>query len=107
MNRMTRTNKSLHLFMAIALVAVTASATPAAATQTSQALAICVSRGPDCQVTNKGGGYQICVNNTGGKQCVNCPNLTQKDQTCSVAKRGTSLGVTGILQGRNKAKARN
>jgi hypothetical protein len=75
---------------------------PAFATKTSTALAICISRGPDCSVTNKGDDYQICVNNTNGQQCVNCGNLAQPTdkQTCSVArigKPGPHLGVAGLL----------
>jgi hypothetical protein len=75
---------------------------PAFATKTSTALAICISRGPDCSVTNKGDDYQICVNNTNGRQCVNCGNLAQPTdkQTCSVArvgKPGSHVGVAGLL----------
>jgi hypothetical protein len=75
---------------------------PAAATQTSQALSICVSRGTACTVTNKKGGYEICVNNTGGRQCVQCPALTSSDQTCTVAAagKGSVSGVTAILRGK-------
>lgn len=89
--------------MAMAFCAATAFLTgPAAATDTSKALTTCVSRGPDCTVANKNGGYEICVNNTGGKQCVNCPALTAKDQTCSTALRGgrkSIFGVQSVLQG--------
>jgi len=101
-NKMSTTYKKVYLIIATALVAITASATPAVATQTSQALSICVSRGTDCTVSNKGGGHEICVNNTGGKQCVNCPALTAKDQTCTVAKTRSVSGVTGILRGGKK-----
>jgi hypothetical protein len=89
--------------LTVTFVIATAALTgPAVATQTSQALSICVSRGTDCTVSNKGGGHEICVNNTGGKQCVNCPALTAKDQTCTVAKTRGVYGVTGILRGGNK-----
>ena len=84
------------------VIATTALTGPAFATQTSQALSICVSRGTACTVSNKGGGHEICVNNTGGKQCVNCPPLTAKDQTCTVARTKSISGVTGILRGGNK-----
>jgi len=84
------------------VIATTALTGPAFATQTSQALSICVSRGTDCTVLNKGGGHEICVNNTGGKQCVKCPALTAKDQTCTVARTKSISGVTGILRGGNK-----
>lgn len=63
-----------------------AAAMPAFATKTGMALAICISRGPDCTVANKGDNYEICVNNTNGKECVTCGNLAQPSdkQTCSV-----------------------
>ena len=80
----------------------------AAATTTGQALGICVSRGPDCTTTNKGDHLQLCVNNDGKQQCVNCPNVGESGN-CSVA-RGTGqgskinvLGVGAILRGVNKA----
>ena len=102
--------KTIFSTMAATFVVITVALTwPAAATQTSTALAICVSRGTDCDVKNKGGGYEICVNNTGGKQCVNCPALTSSKQTCSVAARtgkGTVSGVTEILKGGNLRRAR-
>jgi hypothetical protein len=85
------------------LLAIATSSIPAAATQTSTALSICVSRGTDCTVTNKKGGYEICVNNTGGRQCVQCPALTESNQTCSVAKgaaKGSVTGATAILKGK-------
>ena len=70
---------------ALSLVLLAASA-PAWATRTSTALGICISRGPDCSIANKGDNYEICVNNTDGKQCVSCPNLAQDKQECSVAR---------------------
>ena len=77
----------------------TASASaPAWATRTSTALGICISRGPDCSIANKGDNYEICVNNTDGKQCVSCPNLAQDKQECSVARtdKGTPAPTTGV-----------
>lgn len=78
---------------------------PAWATRTGTAIGICVSRGADCSITNKGDDYLICVNNTDGKQCVSCPNLAQPadKQECSVARTdaGTpprpGLGVASLL----------
>lgn len=92
---------------ALAFITVMAAgAVPAFATSTSKALSICVSRGTDCAVSNKGGGYEICVNNTGGKQCVSCPALTSSNQTCTTAakagKRPTAFGVETILQRTSK-----
>ena len=95
--------KTVIATLTVTFVIATAALTgPAVATQTSQALSICVSRGTDCTVSNKGGGHEICVNNTGGKQCVNCPALTAKDQTCTVAKTRNVSGVAGILRGGNR-----
>jgi hypothetical protein len=78
---------------------------PAAATDTGTAIGICTSRGPDCTITNKSdGGYHICVNNSGGQQCVDCPPLMGSgSSSCSVAAaKGKPKGTTveGIL---NKA----
>jgi hypothetical protein len=88
----------LHIIPLTFIVTLMAPAAPAFATQTSQALAICVSRGLDCTVSNKGGGHEICVNNTGGKQCVQCPALTAKDQTCTVAaKSSTGKRITATV----------
>ena len=77
-------------------------ATPAFATDTTAALGLCVSRGRACSIANKGDNYEICVNNTDGKQCVSCPNLAQDKQTCSVARTGEggerpNVGVAGLL----------
>jgi hypothetical protein len=91
--------KSAYRSAALGLILALALPWPQAfATTTSQALSICISRGTDCSVTNKGGGHEICVNNTGGKQCVNCPALTAKDQTCSVAakKAGGKKDIAGV-----------
>lgn len=79
-----------------------ATSIPASATRTSTALGICVSRGADCSIANKGDNYEICVNNTDGKQCVSCPNLAQDKQECSVARTGKqprtpTIGVAGVL----------
>lgn len=90
---------TLSLTIAVTFVGLAALIGPASATTTGQALGICLTRGTDCSVTNKGGGHQICVNNTGGKQCVNCPPVNAKDSTCSVAKTRSVTGVTGILKG--------
>lgn len=86
---------------ALAFAMLTASS-PAWATRTSTALAICVSRGADCSIANKGNDYEICVNNTDGRQCVSCPNLAQDKQECSVARTGKDMlppttGVAGLL----------
>ena len=74
------------------------------ATKTSTALGICISRGTDCTVANKGDNYEICVKNTNGTECVSCGNLAQPSdkQTCSVqrtAKPGQKpyLGPAGLL----------
>lgn len=81
-----------------------ATAMPAFATKTSTALGICISRGTDCTVSNKGDNYEICVKNTGGTQCVSCGNLGQPSdkQTCSVARTagkpvGPHVGPAGLL----------
>jgi hypothetical protein len=86
---------------ALSLVLLAVSA-PAWATRTGTALAICVSRGADCSIANKGNDYEICVNNTDGRQCVSCPNLAQDKQECSVARTGKdtpppTTGVAGLL----------
>ncbi len=75
--------------LATALVIATASLTgPATATDTGQALGICLSRGTDCTTSNnRDGSLHLCVNNTGGKQCVNCPGVG-KSGDCSVAITG-------------------
>ena len=87
--------------IAIALFAASASAW---ATRTSTALGICISRGPACSITNKGDDYEICVDNSDGKQCVSCPNLAQPadKQECSVARTDKGVpepkvGVAGLL----------
>lgn len=85
-------------------LAMTALSGPASATSTSTAIAICVSRGPDCSIANKDGQYEICVNNSGGQECVNCPHLMESDQTCSVARTGPdgtreTSGVVTLLAG--------
>ena len=75
--------------IAITIAAVTIPSGPATATGTGQALGLCVARGPDCSVTSKAdGGYTICVNNSGGQQCVNCPPLmgSGSEGSCSVAQ---------------------
>jgi hypothetical protein len=97
-----RTNILLHI--AAMFVVLFAVATPASATNTATALGICISRGQDCTITNKGDNYEICVNNTDGKQCVSCPNLAQPSdkQTCSVARTGKGgvgpqVGVAALL----------
>jgi hypothetical protein len=72
----------------IALAVATMPSGPAAATGTGQALGLCIARGTDCTVKSKAdGGYTICVNNTGGQQCVNCPPLmgSGSEGSCSVA----------------------
>lgn len=88
------------------VIATAALTSPAVATQTSQALSICVSRGTACTVSNKGGGHEICVNNTGGKQCVKCPALTAKDQTCTTARTRNASGVVDVLRGVAKTPLR-
>lgn len=78
------------------IVTLAAPATQAFATSTSKALSICVSRGTDCSVSNKNGGYEICVNNTGGRECVQCPALTSKDQTCTTALKVGKKPIAGV-----------
>lgn len=92
----------LFLRIAVSAIVLLTATLPAWATQTSTALAICVSRGADCSIANKGGNYEICVNNTDGRQCVNCPDLTQGNKECSVARtdKGApkpNVGVAGLL----------
>jgi hypothetical protein len=93
---------------ALLTIVVAAAPNPASATTTSTAIAICVSRGADCSITNKGDNYELCVNNTGGQQCVSCPNLTQKDQTCTVALTGGGGrprgGVVSVLGGEERGE---
>lgn len=97
---------NMYSHIAALCVVLFAVATPASATNTAGALGICISRGQDCSITNKGDNYEICVNNTDGKQCVSCPNLAQPSdkQTCSVARTGKSparpqVGVAALLAG--------
>jgi hypothetical protein len=92
------------LCVATVFVVSLAAAMPAFATKTSTALGICISRGTDCTVANKGDNYEICVKNTNGTECVSCGNLAQPSdkQTCSVqrtAKPGQKpyLGPAGLL----------
>jgi hypothetical protein len=94
-------HKNVFSTMAATFVIATVALTcPAAATKTSTALSICVSRGPDCTVTNTKGGYQLCVNNTGGKQCVNCPALTEGNKDCTMALTGGGVrNVGAVLRG--------
>jgi hypothetical protein len=94
--------------LATALVIALASLTGrAGATDTGQAVGICLSRGLDCSTsTNKDGSLQICVNNTGGKQCVNCPGI-DKSGNCTVAMGGKGrASVETILNKGNAAPAR-
>jgi hypothetical protein len=79
---------SMCLHVAAVFVFSLAAAMPAFATKTGAALAICISRGPDCTIANKGDNYEICVNNTDGQACVSCPNLAQpsNNQTCSISR---------------------
>ena len=90
--------------LATALVIALASLTgPAEATDTGQALGQCIARGPDCTTSNnKDGSLHICVNNTGGTQCVNCPGV-DKSGNCSVAAGGK--GKTSVETILNKSKA--
>ena len=95
--------KKIVLQSALVMACLLTSAGPASATTTATAISICVSRGPDCSITNEGDHYHICVNNTDGQQCVNCPNLAQSgSQDCSVAMTGKGgtrprVGVAGLL----------
>lgn len=93
------------LTIASALIAASI-ATPAAATKVDEALSMCAARGPDCHAMKVSGGGAtttiICVNNTGGVQCVNCP----PEGNCSVAiivpvKR---RGVEGVLNNTTRAR---
>ncbi len=100
--------KTVFSTVATVLVIATASLTgPAAATDTGKAVGICLSRGPDCTTSNnKDGSLHICVNNTGGQQCVNCPGI-DKSGDCTVAMKGGGRNTTveGILR-QSKGKAR-
>jgi hypothetical protein len=88
---------------AAVVIAVTSLTGPAEATDTGQALGICLSRGTDCSTSNnKDGSLHICVNNTGGTQCVNCPGV-DKSGNCSVAAGGR--GKTSVETILNKSKA--
>jgi hypothetical protein len=97
-------NNAVAQVVAVLAVVLAVVPTPASATRTSMALAICISRGTDCSITNKGDNYEICVNNADGKQCVSCPNLAQEKQTCSVAKTkgdgdNSDVGLASLLAG--------
>jgi hypothetical protein len=90
--------------LATALVIAATSLTgPAEATDTGQAVGMCLARGTECSTSNnKDGSLQICVNNTGGRQCVNCPGV-DKSGNCTVAMTGRGgASVETIL---NKGKA--
>lgn len=95
--------KNLVLQCVLVAASLLTLASPASATTTATAIGICVSRGPDCSITNEGDHYHLCVNNTDGQQCVNCPNLAQSgNQDCSVAMTGKGgtrprVGVAGLL----------
>jgi hypothetical protein len=88
------------------VIAVTSLTGPAQATDTGQALGQCIARGPDCTTSNnKDGSLQICVNNTGGRQCVNCPGV-DKSGNCSVAAQpGKSKGSVETILNKSKAGA--
>lgn len=90
--------RSVVTSIGVLLIALVLPAASAFATDTSKALSICISRGTACTVSNKGGGYEICVNNSGARECVKCPALTSTNQTCSVAKAARG-DVTKVLQG--------
>jgi len=91
------------VILAIGLALIAAGiATPAAATKTDEALALCRGRGSDCHAMKITAGDQvtviICVNNSSsgqGVQCVQCPS----GQDCTVARivPGTRHGVVGVL----------
>src|SRR5215831_9371494 len=93
------------LTIAAALIAASI-ATPAAATKVDQALALCKARGPDCHAMKASGGGStttiICVNNTGGVQCVQCP----AGGDCTVARLvpKTRRGIEGVLNNTTKAR---
>jgi hypothetical protein len=96
------------LTIASALIAASI-ATPAAATKTDQALALCHARGPDCHAMKVSADGSttviICVNNSStgnGVQCVQCPD----GQDCSVARivPGTRHRVGGVLNNNMRAR---
>ena len=97
-------NNVLAQVAAVLMVVLGAVPIPASATSTGMALGMCIARGPDCSITNKGDNYLLCVNNTDGQQCVSCPNLAQPSdkQTCTVARtsmggRRAHVGVASLL----------
>ena len=97
--------KTVFTLAALMFTATAALTVPASATDTATAIGACVARGPDCTIANKNGGYEICVNNTDGKQCVHCPDLgSSGSQTCTAAAitKGTGKTVTGVV---NKGKS--
>jgi hypothetical protein len=98
------------LTIASALIAASI-ATPAAATKTDQALALCHARGTDCHAMKVSGAGTstviMCVNNSStgnGVQCVQCP----EGQDCSVARivPVTKRGVGGVLNNDMRARRR-
>jgi hypothetical protein len=99
------------LTIASALIAASI-ATPAAATKTEEALALCRARGPDChamKISAEGSNSTtiLCVNNSStgnGVQCVNCP----EGKDCSVARivPVTKRGVGGVLNNDMRARRR-
>lgn len=96
-----------HLAAATLVLAAAALSGPAWATSTSTAISICVSRGPACSIENKDGQYEICVDNSGGRECVNCPHLMEDDQTCTMARTGSggireTVGVVTLLAGEDQ-----
>lgn len=97
------------VMLTIASLLIAASiATPAAATNVDQALAICKSRGStDChamKATSDGATTIICINNTGGIQCVSCPPKSEGDCKVSRVIPVTRRGVEGILNNNTKAR---
>lgn len=98
-------SRRIAFFLAATVLLAVAPMDASWATTTSQALALCTARGTDCSVTNKGGDYEICVNNSSGRECVKCPNLTQGNQTCTVARSQQVRGTANILKGSAKKSA--
>ena len=90
--------------LATALVIALASLTgPAEATDTGQALGQCIARGPDCTTSNnKDGSLHICVNNTGGQQCVNCPGVDKSGNCTVAAQPGKGKGSVETIMNKGK-----
>jgi hypothetical protein len=69
-------------------VAAIVLSTPAAATNAREAMALCDKRGPDCNMrVEKSGDVVLCVKNSGGLECVSCPQKGQCNTTTVESRR--------------------